>query len=430
MRGVRSTFALSLAALFLSASLPGATAPAGQTAPTARQFLSPASPLEVVAARKVDRIAWTSFQEGKRNAFTAAAPAFTPRRLTNFLKDDGIDLSDIQISDDGSYGRVPARNGAEPRRLGRESVGRPRRSRAIRVGRAHRGRRRVAGRGRRRRSRNWRPTAAPCCSCATARSIARKSRRCARRQRSIAARSRSSRSGASRAHRRGRPTAAASRSSALRTDHSFVVVYDVATRHGHATCRRAWTSTRARSGPPTAGASSSCAVPACRSVSRRSRGAAASAIRTDRRSSRMPPTGRGGAGPRWSWTRRPGCTSRGRRRGDAAAAQPPAPAPSSRVPGMMQAAFKGGYTLSVWKADVATGEAREVWHNAANDRVFTTLTNLRLAGDTLVFPLTVGGGGRGGRGRGGQLEGAPADGAGRAPPQGRWTSGTATTRST
>ena len=42
-------------------------------------------------------------------------------------------------------------------------------------------------------------------------------------------------------------------------------------------------------------------------------------------------------------------------------------------PGLMQATFKGGYTLSVWKADVATGEAQEVWHNEPNDRMFTTL---------------------------------------------------------
>ena len=97
----RSPFVLSLAAVAFWVSGSGAVAPAPQTVPAYQQFLSPASPLEVVAARKADRIAWTSFQEGMRNAYTAAAPAFTPRRLTNFLKDDGIDLSDIQISDDG-----------------------------------------------------------------------------------------------------------------------------------------------------------------------------------------------------------------------------------------------------------------------------------------------------------------------------------------
>ena len=38
--------------------------------PSYQQFLSPASPQEVVAARKVDRIAWVDYAEGKRNAYT------------------------------------------------------------------------------------------------------------------------------------------------------------------------------------------------------------------------------------------------------------------------------------------------------------------------------------------------------------------------
>ncbi len=41
------------------------------------------------------------------------------------------------------------------------------------------------------------------------------------------------------------------------------------------------------------------------------------------------------------------------------------------------------------KADVATGEAQEVWHNQPNDRIASTITNPRLAGDYLVFPLIV-----------------------------------------
>ena len=86
------------------------------SSPAYQRFLSPASPLELVAAKKVDRIAWTSFEEGKRNAYTAAAPAFTPMRLTNFMNDNGIDLSGVRISDDGSTviftrGTAPNRDG-------------------------------------------------------------------------------------------------------------------------------------------------------------------------------------------------------------------------------------------------------------------------------------------------------------------------------
>src|SRR3954469_9176786 len=103
MRGARSTVVLSLAVVLCS-TFPGATAPAPAPpgAPSFRQFLSPAAPLEIASAKKVDRLAWPTFEEGKRNVFTAAAPSFAPRRLTSFLKDDGIDLSDVQISDDGA----------------------------------------------------------------------------------------------------------------------------------------------------------------------------------------------------------------------------------------------------------------------------------------------------------------------------------------
>ena len=97
-------------------SRPAANAPPPQAAAGYQQFLSPASPLEVVTARRVDRVAWVTFEEGKRNAYTAAAPAFAPVRLTNFMKDDGIDMSGVRISDDGSTvvfvrGTAPNRDG-------------------------------------------------------------------------------------------------------------------------------------------------------------------------------------------------------------------------------------------------------------------------------------------------------------------------------
>ena len=87
-----------------------------ETVPAYQRFLSPASPLELVAAKTVDRVAWTAFEEGKRNAYTAAAPVFKPVRLTNFMTDNGTDLSGIRISDDGSTvvfirGTAPNRDG-------------------------------------------------------------------------------------------------------------------------------------------------------------------------------------------------------------------------------------------------------------------------------------------------------------------------------
>src|SRR5438445_5889138 len=109
--------AIAIAAAAFFSTWPLASAPS--EAPLYQQFLSPASPQEVVSARKVDRVAWVDYAEGKRNAYTAVGPLFAPVRLTNFLKDDGIMMSGIRISDDGSTvvflrGEGPNRDGWSP----------------------------------------------------------------------------------------------------------------------------------------------------------------------------------------------------------------------------------------------------------------------------------------------------------------------------
>jgi len=102
----------AVAALALGALQPAAA----QKKPTIEQFLSPAYPFDLVSARKVDRIAWLAYDQGKRNVYTAAAPAFRPVRVTSFLQDNGTDISDLSISDDGSVvvfvrGTAPNRQG-------------------------------------------------------------------------------------------------------------------------------------------------------------------------------------------------------------------------------------------------------------------------------------------------------------------------------
>ncbi|MEO8452486.1 MAG: prolyl oligopeptidase family serine peptidase [Gemmatimonadota bacterium] len=82
-------------------SLPVTTATA-QTKPTIDQFMSPGFPSDLVSAKKADRIAWLADERGRRNVFTAAAPDWKPVRLTKFLGDDGIVLSDLSVSDDGA----------------------------------------------------------------------------------------------------------------------------------------------------------------------------------------------------------------------------------------------------------------------------------------------------------------------------------------
>jgi len=89
----------------LTAALTFAVAPPlfGQARkPTLEQFMSPASPLELASARKADRIAWPVYDRGMRNVYSAAAPDFRPVRLTRFLEDNGVELSTVSISDDGS----------------------------------------------------------------------------------------------------------------------------------------------------------------------------------------------------------------------------------------------------------------------------------------------------------------------------------------
>jgi dipeptidyl-peptidase-4 len=66
------------------------------------QFLSPASPLEVSGAKKADKVAWVSYERGMRNVYVASAPDFKPVRLTKFMDDDGVDVSSVKLSDDGT----------------------------------------------------------------------------------------------------------------------------------------------------------------------------------------------------------------------------------------------------------------------------------------------------------------------------------------
>jgi len=93
-------------------SVRGAT-PAG---PTIDQFLSPAYPQDLVSAKTADRIAWWSYERGQRNVFAAAAPEYRPVKLTSFPDDNGVEISDLEISDTGDVvtfvrGTAPNREG-------------------------------------------------------------------------------------------------------------------------------------------------------------------------------------------------------------------------------------------------------------------------------------------------------------------------------
>ena len=80
---------------FLAATSLIASPTFAQSRPTVAQFLSPSSPLSLASAKKTDRLAWPAYERGMRNVYTAAAPAFTPVRLTSWLKDDGKEAPNL-----------------------------------------------------------------------------------------------------------------------------------------------------------------------------------------------------------------------------------------------------------------------------------------------------------------------------------------------
>ncbi len=83
---------------------------------TIEQILAPAYPVELTAAKAAERVAWISYERGMRNVYTAAGPEFEPVKLTDVATDDGIDMTDIRLSDDGAVavfvrGHTPNRQG-------------------------------------------------------------------------------------------------------------------------------------------------------------------------------------------------------------------------------------------------------------------------------------------------------------------------------
>lgn len=375
------SWTLSIAA---GAVLSGALFAAPPEIPLYQKFLSPASPQEVVAAAKADRIAWVDYAEGRRNAYAAAGPLFTPVKLTNFPKDDGIMMSEIHISADGSTvvflrGEAPNRDGWSPNASADPNGP----EHAIWAARTN-----MPGAA-------WRvvdaanPEIAPDGS-----SILFIKNGQIYRAKLTPAKPASEVDRGEKAFITewgvqsdpkfspdGRKIAFVT----TRIDHSFIMVYDIATRSVKYMSPSVdfdtepmWVDSKhlvfiRRPGLPFGqeslqvgnASSASYAAPAPTGAAP---GAAAAA-------------GRGGRG----------------RGGQNAAAEAP---PVNNTPGIMRAVFKGGYTLAFYKADVTTGDAQEAWHNQPNDPVVSNIANVRLAQDRVIFQFVVPGGRGGGRGRG------------------------------
>ena len=376
MKRVVAVFVLVLAAV--SAQRPVSTA---EAAPTIEQFLMPGYPTEVVSAKKVDRIAWAAYEHGRRNVYTASAPQFQVLRLTSVTKDDGVELSDLSISDDGAV--VVFVRGTQPNREGwvaNPTANPAGAERTIWAARTVGGTAWKLGEG-------TTPVLSP-----DGRTVAyAKDGQIFRylvgsglpADLSAAARSakveaRSAKVGGSgpwikawgtNGNLKWSPDGTKLAFVSTRVDPSLIGVYDVRTREvkflspsvDHDTSptwspdgqriafvRRPGTpfGQQAHQGQGSIGNPDG---PAFNPLT---------ALRS----------GRGG----------PGQGRGGRGRGEVE--------PSDNRPGLMTASFTGGYTLSFWVADAATGEGKEFWHNQKDDKDFNAINTIQWAGaDRVIF---------------------------------------------
>jgi len=310
-----------------------------QSKPTLEDFLSPAYPYELVAARRAERIAWLANERGMRNVYTASGPTFEPVRLTAFLADDGVDLTSLRISDDGNVvvfvrGHTPNRDGwiANPSSDPRGA------ERAIWAADTEDGN-------------PWKlaigsdPEVSPDGNRVA---FARDGQiYCARTDEPGTEQDVSRpwfRVFGSNSGPRWSPTGEHLAFVSDRGNHSFIGIYDVAAN----------------------------------------------------RVSYLAPSVDRDTSPSWTsdgrsvvFIRRPGLPFGrqelgffGRRR---SRSRTQGSRQSSTVPGMMRAAFRGGYTFSLWIADVASGKGREFWHPGERDRGFGRVRSVTCAGDHVVF---------------------------------------------
>ena len=352
----------------------GAAGTVAHGKPTIAQYLSPASPLEMTAARKADRIAWMTYDRGMRNVYTAVAPSFRPVRLTRFLDDDGRDLTDVNLSDDGSIavfvrGSAPNRQGwiANPTH---DPSGAEREIWAVRT----------SGGTPWRVAEGGAPELSP-----DGRYVLYVKDNQIYRGRVVASAAPDSmdrgqkpfiKAWGRQSNPRWSPDGSKIAFVSDRGNHSFIAVYDGKTR----------SMSYLAPGVDFDGAPVWSPDGKRVAFTRRPGTPFGQQAQEGQGGIGNPPgPAGGGASPRSVCP--PGLANPFgpgggvRARPDSAPSQP-------LIPGLCRATFAGGHTLAILVADVSTRSARELWHNAPNDSTFPAIQRLLWAGDRILVPVS------------------------------------------
>jgi hypothetical protein len=77
-------------------------APACFAQPSPADYLSAPFPTDLKGSEEGRTVGWVFNDQGVRNIYTATAPIFKANRITFFTGDEGLEITDVTLSPDGS----------------------------------------------------------------------------------------------------------------------------------------------------------------------------------------------------------------------------------------------------------------------------------------------------------------------------------------